>query len=190
LLVAIGVPSNARGTEDVAEAFRLYGGEILGYLTGFLHDAEMAQDVRQDTFLALVVVADRQEMPTVVRAWLYRVATNFAISRLRRAATAKRGQIVLAGDRTQGSIELDAARREELGQIVSALDGLAPEARLAMVLGAAGFSCREVAATIHRSESATRTLVCRSRSRVRRRLTAPARATRSNLAPVVAGGSL
>jgi len=49
---------------------------------------------------------------------------------------------------------------------------LAPDARVALLLAAQGFSGREIAETIGRSEIATRTLMCRARLDLRRRLEA------------------
>ena len=53
------------------------------------------------------------------------------------------------------------------------LADLDPVARTALLLAAEGFSGAEIAAAIGRSESATRTLLCRTRLRVRGRLESP-----------------
>jgi DNA-directed RNA polymerase specialized sigma24 family protein len=44
------------------------------------------------------------------------------------------------------------------------------EARLGLMMAARGFSGREIAAALGRSEVATRTLLCRARQRLRNRL--------------------
>jgi DNA-directed RNA polymerase specialized sigma24 family protein len=63
-------------------------------------------------------------------------------------------------------------RRERRAQLQTALDTLSTEARLALQLAATGFSAHEIGHAINRSEGATRTLMCRSRMRVRQVLEA------------------
>jgi DNA-directed RNA polymerase specialized sigma24 family protein len=63
--------------------------------------------------------------------------------------------------------ESDFLRSERERELHTALAGLAPDARAALLLAAEGFNGQEVAASIGRSEGATRTLLCRSRVRLR-----------------------
>ena len=53
------------------------------------------------------------------------------------------------------------------------LADLDPGARAALLLASEGFSGAEIATAIGRSEAATRTLLCRTRLRVRGRLESP-----------------
>jgi DNA-directed RNA polymerase specialized sigma24 family protein len=62
-------------------------------------------------------------------------------------------------------------RREASGELAEALRTLRPDARTALLLAAEGFTGREVAAAIGRSEEATRTLMCRARMQLRTTLT-------------------
>ena len=60
--------------------------------------------------------------------------------------------------------------REGRAALVGILADLDPGARAALLLASEGFSGAEIAAAIGRSEAATRTLLCRTRMRVRSRL--------------------
>jgi RNA polymerase sigma-70 factor (ECF subfamily) len=61
-----------------------YERELYGYLRRFLHDAQLAEDVFQATFLQVHRKADRFEEGRRFRPWLYAVATHQAIDARRR----------------------------------------------------------------------------------------------------------
>ena len=59
-------------------------GAILAYLRAFTDDAELAEEVLQDTFLAAWRGAARYEGRASVRSWLFAIARRRAADRLRR----------------------------------------------------------------------------------------------------------
>src|SRR5262249_14103151 len=71
-----------------AEAFgllvRRYERELYGYLRRYLGDANLADDVFQNTFLQLFTKIAKYEPGRPVRPWLYTIATHQAIDALRR----------------------------------------------------------------------------------------------------------
>ena len=102
-----GMSETGQGSEDElacraaagdADAFaaivHLYEGRLLAYLTQMLGDSESARDVAQETFLAAYQALPRWRPPEepdgslAVRhplsPWLYRIATNRALSLLRK----------------------------------------------------------------------------------------------------------
>ncbi len=66
------------------ELVRRYEKELYGYLRHYLGNAEMAEDVFQQTFLQVHLKCDQFEPGRKVRPWLYTVATNQAIDYQRR----------------------------------------------------------------------------------------------------------
>ena len=66
------------------ELVRRYEKELYGYLRHYLGDAEMAEDVFQQTFLQVHLKCGQFEPGRKVRPWLYTVATNQAIDYQRR----------------------------------------------------------------------------------------------------------
>ncbi|OHB73358.1 MAG: RNA polymerase subunit sigma-70 [Planctomycetes bacterium RBG_13_63_9] len=66
------------------ELVRRYERELYGYLRRYLGDAEMAEDVFQQTFLQVHLKCGQFEPGRTVRPWLYTVATNQAIDLQRR----------------------------------------------------------------------------------------------------------
>lgn len=66
------------------ELVHRYEKELYGYLRHYLGDAEMAEDVFQQTFLQVHLKCDQFEPGRKVRPWLYTIATNQAIDYQRR----------------------------------------------------------------------------------------------------------
>lgn len=62
-----------------------YEQELFGYLRRYLGNAEMAEDVFQETFLRVHTKCGRFERGRMFRPWLYAIATNQAIDAQRRA---------------------------------------------------------------------------------------------------------
>jgi RNA polymerase sigma-70 factor (ECF subfamily) len=78
----------SRFCDGEREAFgillRRYERELYGYLRRYLGDSELAEDVFQNTFLALYQKSGQYEAGRPVRPWLYTIATHQAIDALRR----------------------------------------------------------------------------------------------------------
>ena len=66
------------------ELVHRYEKELFGYLRHYLGNAEMAEDVFQQTFLQVHLKCDQFEPGRKVRPWLYTIATNQAIDYRRR----------------------------------------------------------------------------------------------------------
>jgi RNA polymerase sigma-70 factor (ECF subfamily) len=74
-----------QGMRDAfGELVRRYERELYGYLRRYLGDANLADDVFQNTFLQLYTKIGQYETGRPVRPWLYTIATHQAIDALRR----------------------------------------------------------------------------------------------------------
>ena len=138
-------------------------------------DADVAADMTQDAFLRLLTEVERRGPPEHVKAWLIRVTANLVISRGRRVSVADRW-LQRLGRRTETveSPEASLLRREERDRVQTMLGTLPPDARVCLLMAAEGFSGREIAAAIGRTELATRVLMSRARNRLRQALAAGA----------------
>lgn len=157
--------------EVTAAAYSQFQREIHSFTLHSARDADVAADVTQDAFLRLHAEVRAGRRPDNVRAWLYRVASNLVINRARHARVADSIRRVWTGDSvTDVSPEWLALQTERAVELHSALETLPDDARVGLLLSANGFSGREIAAAIGRSELATRTLLCRARGRLREQL--------------------
>ena len=145
---------------------------ILGFAFRMTRDREAAEDILQETFISLIGEARAGRMPDRIRPWLYRTASNAAISRSRRRATLIRLLPRLVDRSEPIRPESETLRVERDSELHIALAALAPDGRAALLLAADGFAGSEIATSIGRTEGATRTLMCRARIQLRQLLDA------------------
>lgn len=152
----------------VAHAFEAMQRDVFSFAVYAAHDPDVAADVTQDAFLRLLTEAERHGPPENPKGWLIRVASNLIISRGRRTSVAARW-LQRFGDRTEvaESPEAGLLRREERERVQAMLGVLPSDARVCLLMAAEGFSGREIAAAIGRTEPATRVLMSRARNRLR-----------------------
>jgi len=154
-----------------AAAYERHQREIHSFALHATRDPEVAADVTQDSFLRLLAEIRAGRQPDNIRAWLYRVASNLIINRARHARVADSIRRLWAGETsTDVSPESQYVQAEAASELRQALDGLSRDARVGLLLAASGFSGRETAEAIGRSELATRTLLSRARSQLREAL--------------------
>jgi RNA polymerase sigma-70 factor (ECF subfamily) len=147
--------------------YEAHRAELLGFLLRMTRDREAAEDLLQETFIRLIKEVRAGRAPDTVRPWLYRVAANAAISRSRHGAVWNRLLPRLVDRREPVRPESEFLRAERETDLHTALAELPPDGRAALLLAAQGFDGHEIAASIGRTEGATRTLLCRSRVRLR-----------------------
>ena len=163
----------ARAEADLVAAYEQHRDAIYGFLRRATRDAEVAEDLLQETFARLLIAYRAGREPDQLQPWLYRVASNLVTSRGRRLWTVTRW---LAGQRrddhlaSAASPEASAIRREWSSEVADALGTLSEESRTALLLAAQGFVGREISDAIGRTEAATRTLMCRARQQMRREI--------------------
>ena len=133
----------------VEQAFREHRARVLASLVSGLRDFELAEDALQEAFALALERWPRDGVPQTPAAWLYTVARNRAIDRLRHVRTAEEKLDQLGAGIGSGS---DSAETDglvpdtlaELGDERLALlftcchPALAPEARVALTLQAVG----------------------------------------------------
>jgi len=164
-----GAPESTAPNDDIVEdSFIRYEAALLRYVTARTRDADLAADIAHEAFLRLLQETQAGRAPREPLPWLQRVALNLVISGARRTAVAERCEPRLRSAAASYETPETAAIVTERDAILrEALTALEPTQRQAIVLAARGFGGGEIAALIGRSEGATRTLICRARSRLR-----------------------
>jgi RNA polymerase sigma-70 factor, ECF subfamily len=137
-----------------------YQTKLARYVRRMVGDAEAAQDLTQDVFLSAYRMLKAEPSRELSAGWLYRAATNAAISFIRR----KKILHVLPLDR---EIDRSAFRVDERSaasvDLQAALARLAPEQSAALLLTSyAGYSSSEAAAILGTTADAVRQRVCRA----------------------------
>ena len=79
------IESTINGDENAfAEIVRRYRNPLTNYLYRFLNDYEEAVDIAQETFVRVYFAAERYHSGYAFSTYIYRIATNLAISETRR----------------------------------------------------------------------------------------------------------
>ena len=143
-----------RGDRNAFDAFfDGYSGPLLGYLAGMVSDRALAEDLLQETMLRVYRRIDRYQERGAFRSWVFRIATNLALTELRRrrlAATEALDERVLElpspGVSDPGEL-FETGERERL--VEAGLAILADEQRSVILLRVRhGMEVQEIAHTL------------------------------------------
>lgn len=135
------------------------------YLRRMVGDAEAAVDLAQDTFFAAYKMLKSDAERTVTAGWLYKTATNLAISYLRRQKLIR--WLPIDGERQ--AIDLRSDERSAASvDLQAALARLAPDqAACVMLTNYVGYTSFEAAEILGISPDAVRQRVCRAMKTLR-----------------------
>ncbi|HEY8297006.1 MAG TPA: RNA polymerase sigma factor [Candidatus Baltobacteraceae bacterium] len=139
--------------------------KLARYLRRMVGDPDVALDIAQDVFFAAYRTLQADPDRLLTAGWLYRTATNSAISYLRRKKILRftpleRDQEVRGlriDERSAASIDLQMAMSRLPGDQASAI----------MLTSYAGYSSQEAAAILGTSADAVRQRVCRAMKTLR-----------------------
>ena len=154
-------------TERVEEIYEAERDHIYSYLLYFGVPAGRAQELAQDSFLKLYLKMSKGESIENPRAWLYRVAHNFALRFHQREALFDD----LAGgpEPPDASPDPEHAAMEEQRRsvLVQAIRDLSPQQRNCLHLRVQGLRYREIADVIGISTSAVGEFLRRAGARLK-----------------------
>jgi RNA polymerase sigma-70 factor (ECF subfamily) len=174
-----------RGGDEAAfgEIMQRYRGPITNYLYRFLNDYEEAVDLAQETFVRVYFAIDRYHTQFAFSTYIYRIATNLAISEIRRRKRRRlmslTGLFQGEGDRNvefQPPDERKLADREMLDderdrQIAAAIAALPEKYRTPIILrDIQGKSYDEVAEIMGLGLGTTKSRISRARGLLKERL--------------------
>ncbi len=168
---AISDAANTHQLPSFEAFFRRHEREIFGYLWRMTGDEQTAYDLSQETFVRAWQHFDRIASYERPGGWLFRVATNLALTHLKRAvAPVGAAQPFSMGN--DPSISDPAWRLAESEAIRATLLALPPQQRAALVLREVyGFSCAEVAEALGITLAAAKMTLSRGRDAFRTRYT-------------------
>ncbi|GAT70713.1 RNA polymerase subunit sigma-24 [Planomonospora sphaerica] len=158
-----GPPRTESARRAVEAVWRIESARIVGALTRYTGDFELAEDVAQEAVAEALVTWSREGAPESPVGWLLATARRRAIDAFRRRSALDERYAALAGRLTEGEASSGAAvppdRRDDLPWDPDRIDDdvlalmftachpvLAPEARVALTLRVvAGLSSEEIA---------------------------------------------
>ena len=168
-----------------AELVRRYRNQITNYVYRMTNDYDLAVDLAQETFMRVYAAADRYQSSFAFSTYIYRIATNLAISELRRR---KRRRLVSLStffqprESGEESCELDMpdagplqdvtlVEDERRGAVSRAIATLPEKYRAPLVLrDVEGRSYDEIATILEMSEGTVKSRINRARAFLRDKL--------------------
>jgi RNA polymerase sigma-70 factor (ECF subfamily) len=149
----------AEGNSDLdwRALYERYAEEVGRYLLKITGDPEAASDLMQDTFVRAMTREGQLRERTLIRAWLYRIATNLAMSHLRGRRLRTLFSVAPTWERQQDPASWTA----EVDQVRRALRSIPPAQAICLVLRERGFTRREIAEICCKSEQAIKSRLAR-----------------------------
>lgn len=133
--------------EKVTRAFREFHKPVYWYLHGILANSSIAEDLTQETFLRLLGEFDRGVRIENQRAWLFRVATNLALSHKKNGSMSM--SLMDVADhacRAAGPGPEETLLHDETSRLLSAgMNRLSAQERQCLLLRCEGLRYREIA---------------------------------------------
>ena len=178
------IDSAKRGDEPAfAEIVRRYRNPITNYLYRFLNDYEEAVDLAQETFVRVYFALERYHTEFAFSTYIYRIATNLAISELRKR---KRRKLVSLtgffqyGDEDEEDFhppdakplpDVDLVENEQSKMIARAIATLPEKYRAPIILREVeGKTYEEVAAILDLGLGTTKSRISRARGLLKEKL--------------------
>jgi RNA polymerase sigma factor (sigma-70 family) len=135
--------------------YERYASEIVHYLVKLTTEPEAAKDLMQETFVRAIERQGQLRDHAALRPWLYRIATNLAVSFLRRRQLLRRMSFVRHAH-TDPALSVP-----EVDQVRAALRSIAPMQAACLILRERGFSRREIAAICGLTEEGAKSRLAR-----------------------------
>ncbi len=154
----------------MTSVYEAHHAAIVRRLTAVTRNPDDAEDLAHEAYLRLAQEIAAGRCPDDAAAWLHRVGWNLAMSRGRHRTVVDRKLGELPRPSAPTTPDRTAIGRETHAAIESVLADLPGTQRRAVILAAQGYHGDEVARSIGRTVGATRTLLCRARSRLRAQL--------------------
>jgi RNA polymerase sigma-70 factor, ECF subfamily len=149
------------------DAYEANKQKLAAFAFALTKDRDVSEDLVQESFLRLVKELNAGRSPENVSAWLFRVCANLAVSRGRHLTVRQRFLRVPLRSDDAPPADLELLRHEENTAVLEGLATLPTDARAALLMAAHGFTGREIATVLGRSEVATRTMMFRARQKLR-----------------------
>ena len=161
------------GDDDgIVKLIATYKDGLLFYLNGFTHNLEDAEELTEDTFVKLAIEKPRYNGKAAFKTWLYTIARNLTIDRLRKEQAWRWVPLENAEDVIDRE---DAAavllRTERDRRVHTAMQTLTPEQQQVLwLLYFEDFSPEEIGVILGKKRSAVDSLAYRARKALREEL--------------------
>jgi len=167
------IDATGRGDMEAFESLvKRYQGPLLNFITRYVRDRSMAEDITQEVFLGIYRAAPRFQARTKVSTWIFQIAYNRAMTELGRRKRREDLHDVLCRSREEGAGEPMSSPAEHYGleqEVMSAIGRLPDNQRAALLLRVnEELSYREIGDILGVSIQSVESLIFRARTTLRR----------------------
>jgi len=161
-------------TTVAGELFTAHRDRICRYIAGMIRDPAEAEDLTQETFLRAHCRQEALRDPKAARGWLYRIATNVCLDRLRQRAHQATGYEDELQSRRQAILEgpsaQECAERAETSACVQRCLDYLPDSYRTVILmyEAHGLTAPEIAELLGVSTGTIKIRLHRARQRLQK----------------------
>ncbi len=157
--------------DAVTELFRQHNRALVSFLLTRLPSEQEARDVAQEAYVRLLQL-DRPGAVSFLRGYLFRIAANLSVDRLRHRVIREQITVELFEELSdEGRVERQTMSRQDFEVVCRALDELPEKPRRAFILHfVEGYSTPEVASDMAIDERTVRKYVTRALVHCRQRL--------------------
>jgi|TARA_Y100001968_G_scaffold225114_2_gene207904 RNA polymerase sigma-70 factor (ECF subfamily) len=156
--------------EMIADLFKQHNDTLIKFLRARLRSDADAHEVAQEAYVKLLDL-DKPDAISYLKAYLFRVASNLAIDRLRSKQRNAVFKPLTFFDNTHPSEEQYALKKEQLSLMTSFINELPPKCRKAFLLSRIhGLSSVEIASLMNISDRMVRKYLVRATEYCRERL--------------------
>jgi RNA polymerase sigma-70 factor (ECF subfamily) len=160
-----------------------YRRAMISFMYRMVRNSAAAEDLAQDVFLRVYRSRESYAADAKFTTWLYRIATNLAVNHARDTRH-ERPEVRVSLDEPDAvtgalpeladgapTVEEKILRRERMAAIKNHVQALPERQRMAVVMHKyQGMDYRQIAAVLHLSESATKSLLFRAYETLREKL--------------------
>lgn len=156
----------------IAELVEAYRSGLILYINGYVKNIDVAEDIAEDVFVKLIIKKPKFRGESSFRTWLYSIARNLALDRIRRDRryrTETADETLLCGGFTDA--ETEYVRNERQAIIHRALDRINPDYRQVIYLSYfERFSNGEIGVILKKSKRQVEQLLYRAKASLKREL--------------------
>lgn len=150
------------------DLYQEYSKIVYHFLLSLCHDAQLAEELTQETFLQAFLSLERFDNSCKVSVWLSQIAKHLFYQYLRKnGREVPTEQSRMPEERTAGSVEQTAIAKLELMDVLKDMQKLAPQMREVIYLRVMGqLSFKEIGEIMGRSENWARVTFYRGKEQI------------------------
>jgi RNA polymerase sigma-70 factor (ECF subfamily) len=157
--------------EAFNEIMRLYRIPLINFITGYVHNVEVAEDLAQDTFLYILIKKDEYDFKYTLKTYLYTIAKCRTINYLKRQRKSTEFKEYYIYEIQDIDFDENIVKEEKNKEVQKALHKLKPQYRTAIYLkDFENFEYKEICKILNINMYQTKMLIYRARKSLKKHL--------------------